>query len=188
MMGSAMMGGILLALIEGFGILLTRYTAKQFQNCKWSWLSFSQITFSVAVINIFILSKGPLKRIWILSFIHFCISMNNCWNLEKEALRLNISLWSHKVSVQLRVLDATLFFENHAEARTDFTADIFTWCSGKRKGVTDNDGSVPSTTMRPSDNHKLKEFSNYAILFLTHMVFPFWHYRNTFHAKKIMYE
>ncbi|XP_067096463.1 mitochondrial import inner membrane translocase subunit Tim17-B [Osmerus mordax] len=32
MMGSAMMGGILLALIEGFGILLTRYTAQQFQN------------------------------------------------------------------------------------------------------------------------------------------------------------
>lgn len=34
MMGSAMMGGILLALIEGFGILLTRYTAQQFQNRK----------------------------------------------------------------------------------------------------------------------------------------------------------
>ncbi|XP_014379376.1 mitochondrial import inner membrane translocase subunit Tim17-B isoform X3 [Alligator sinensis] len=32
MMGSATMGGILLALIEGFGILLTRYTAQQFQN------------------------------------------------------------------------------------------------------------------------------------------------------------
>ncbi|XP_061839291.1 mitochondrial import inner membrane translocase subunit Tim17-B isoform X1 [Nerophis lumbriciformis] len=32
MMGSAMMGGVLLALIEGFGILLTRYTAQQFQN------------------------------------------------------------------------------------------------------------------------------------------------------------
>ncbi|KAG5836457.1 hypothetical protein ANANG_G00254960 [Anguilla anguilla] len=32
MMGSAMMGGILLALIEGVGILLTRYTAQQFQN------------------------------------------------------------------------------------------------------------------------------------------------------------
>ncbi|XP_041712357.1 mitochondrial import inner membrane translocase subunit Tim17-B isoform X1 [Coregonus clupeaformis] len=32
MVGSAMMGGILLALIEGFGILLTRYTAQQFQN------------------------------------------------------------------------------------------------------------------------------------------------------------
>ncbi|KAM7405102.1 hypothetical protein PAMP_012387 [Pampus punctatissimus] len=32
MMGSAMMGGILLALIEGFGILLTRYTAQHFQN------------------------------------------------------------------------------------------------------------------------------------------------------------
>ncbi|XP_033825133.1 mitochondrial import inner membrane translocase subunit Tim17-B isoform X1 [Periophthalmus magnuspinnatus] len=32
MVGSAMMGGILLALIEGFGILLTRYTAPQFQN------------------------------------------------------------------------------------------------------------------------------------------------------------
>nr|XP_003216964.3 PREDICTED: mitochondrial import inner membrane translocase subunit Tim17-B [Anolis carolinensis] len=32
MVGSAMMGGILLALIEGVGILLTRYTAQQFQN------------------------------------------------------------------------------------------------------------------------------------------------------------
>ncbi|XP_037539968.1 mitochondrial import inner membrane translocase subunit Tim17-B [Nematolebias whitei] len=32
MMGSAMMGGILLALIEGFNILLTRSTAPQFQN------------------------------------------------------------------------------------------------------------------------------------------------------------
>ncbi|KAK5895267.1 hypothetical protein CesoFtcFv8_011874 [Champsocephalus esox] len=32
MVGSAMMGGILLALIEGIGILLTRYTAQQFQN------------------------------------------------------------------------------------------------------------------------------------------------------------
>ncbi|XP_049608902.1 mitochondrial import inner membrane translocase subunit Tim17-B isoform X1 [Syngnathus scovelli] len=32
MMGSAMMGGVLLALIEGVGILLTRYTAQQFQN------------------------------------------------------------------------------------------------------------------------------------------------------------
>lgn len=32
MVGSAMMGGILLALIEGFGILLTKYTAQQFQN------------------------------------------------------------------------------------------------------------------------------------------------------------
>ncbi|XP_033980026.1 mitochondrial import inner membrane translocase subunit Tim17-B isoform X1 [Trematomus bernacchii] len=32
MVGSAMMGGILLALIEGFGILLTRYTAQHFQN------------------------------------------------------------------------------------------------------------------------------------------------------------
>lgn len=35
MVGSAMMGGVLLALIEGFGILLTRYTAQQFQNRKW---------------------------------------------------------------------------------------------------------------------------------------------------------
>ncbi|XP_075691032.1 mitochondrial import inner membrane translocase subunit Tim17-B isoform X3 [Rhinoderma darwinii] len=32
MVGSALMGGILLALIEGVGILLTRYTAQQFQN------------------------------------------------------------------------------------------------------------------------------------------------------------
>uniref|UniRef100_A0A2K6EUG6 Translocase of inner mitochondrial membrane 17B n=1 Tax=Propithecus coquereli TaxID=379532 RepID=A0A2K6EUG6_PROCO len=32
MMGSAMMGGVLLALIEGVGILLTRYTAQQFRN------------------------------------------------------------------------------------------------------------------------------------------------------------
>ncbi|XP_007956738.1 mitochondrial import inner membrane translocase subunit Tim17-B [Orycteropus afer afer] len=32
MVGSAMMGGILLALIEGVGILLTRYTAQQFRN------------------------------------------------------------------------------------------------------------------------------------------------------------
>lgn len=40
MMGSAMMGGILLALIEGFGILLTRYTAQQFQNRKWTWSCF----------------------------------------------------------------------------------------------------------------------------------------------------
>ncbi|XP_072423620.1 mitochondrial import inner membrane translocase subunit Tim17-B-like [Chiloscyllium punctatum] len=32
MVGSAMMGGILLALIEGVGILLTKYTAQQFQN------------------------------------------------------------------------------------------------------------------------------------------------------------
>lgn len=35
MVGSAMMGGILLALIEGVGILLTRYTAQQFQNRKF---------------------------------------------------------------------------------------------------------------------------------------------------------
>lgn len=32
MVGSALMGGVLLALIEGSGILLTRYTAKQFRN------------------------------------------------------------------------------------------------------------------------------------------------------------
>uniref|UniRef100_A0A8C5PE71 Translocase of inner mitochondrial membrane 17B n=1 Tax=Leptobrachium leishanense TaxID=445787 RepID=A0A8C5PE71_9ANUR len=32
MAGSALMGGVLLALIEGVGILLTRYTAQQFQN------------------------------------------------------------------------------------------------------------------------------------------------------------
>ncbi|XP_069603949.1 mitochondrial import inner membrane translocase subunit Tim17-B isoform X1 [Ranitomeya imitator] len=32
MVGSALMGGILLALIEGVGILLTRYTSQQFQN------------------------------------------------------------------------------------------------------------------------------------------------------------
>lgn len=32
MVGSAVMGGMLLALIEGLGILLTRYTAQQFQN------------------------------------------------------------------------------------------------------------------------------------------------------------
>ncbi|XP_026781367.2 mitochondrial import inner membrane translocase subunit Tim17-B isoform X2 [Pangasianodon hypophthalmus] len=32
MVGSAMMGGVLLAMIEGVGILLTRYTAQQFQN------------------------------------------------------------------------------------------------------------------------------------------------------------
>ncbi|KAJ8259256.1 hypothetical protein COCON_G00182680 [Conger conger] len=32
MVGSAVMGGILLALIEGVGILITRYTAPQFQN------------------------------------------------------------------------------------------------------------------------------------------------------------
>lgn len=32
MVGSAMMGGILLALIEGVGILFTRYTAQQFRN------------------------------------------------------------------------------------------------------------------------------------------------------------
>lgn len=35
MMGSAMMGGILLALIEGVGILLTRYTAQQFRNGEY---------------------------------------------------------------------------------------------------------------------------------------------------------
>uniref|UniRef100_UPI00358FE511 mitochondrial import inner membrane translocase subunit Tim17-B n=1 Tax=Myxine glutinosa TaxID=7769 RepID=UPI00358FE511 len=32
MVGSAIMGGVLLALIEGVGILLTRYTSGQFQN------------------------------------------------------------------------------------------------------------------------------------------------------------
>ncbi|XP_047393037.1 mitochondrial import inner membrane translocase subunit Tim17-B isoform X3 [Sciurus carolinensis] len=32
MMGSAMMGGVLLALIEGVSILLTHYTAQQFRN------------------------------------------------------------------------------------------------------------------------------------------------------------
>ncbi|XP_037678163.1 mitochondrial import inner membrane translocase subunit Tim17-B isoform X2 [Choloepus didactylus] len=32
MMGSAMMGGILLALIEGVGVLLTHYTTQQFRN------------------------------------------------------------------------------------------------------------------------------------------------------------
>ncbi|KAG7270552.1 hypothetical protein CRUP_025154 [Coryphaenoides rupestris] len=32
MVGSAVVGGILLALIEGVGILLTRYTAPQFKN------------------------------------------------------------------------------------------------------------------------------------------------------------
>lgn len=35
MVGSAMMGGVLLALIEGVGILLTRYTAQQFQNREY---------------------------------------------------------------------------------------------------------------------------------------------------------
>lgn len=30
-----MMGGILLALIEGVGILLTRYTAQQFRNGEY---------------------------------------------------------------------------------------------------------------------------------------------------------
>ncbi|CAM9863934.1 mitochondrial import inner membrane translocase subunit Tim17-B [Petromyzon marinus] len=32
MVGSAVMGGVLLALIEGVGIMLTRYTAQQYQN------------------------------------------------------------------------------------------------------------------------------------------------------------
>uniref|UniRef100_A0A8C4QX67 Mitochondrial import inner membrane translocase subunit TIM17 n=1 Tax=Eptatretus burgeri TaxID=7764 RepID=A0A8C4QX67_EPTBU len=32
MVGSAVMGGVLLALIEGVGIMLTRFTATQFQN------------------------------------------------------------------------------------------------------------------------------------------------------------
>ncbi|KAL1779305.1 mitochondrial import inner membrane translocase subunit Tim17-B [Sigmodon hispidus] len=32
MVGSAMMGGILLTFVEGVGILLTRYTAQQFRN------------------------------------------------------------------------------------------------------------------------------------------------------------
>lgn len=36
MVGSAMMGGILLALIEGVAILLTRYTAQQFQNGEFN--------------------------------------------------------------------------------------------------------------------------------------------------------
>lgn len=49
MMGSAMMGGILLALIEGFGILLTRYTAQQFQNREWSWLSFENYILSIVM-------------------------------------------------------------------------------------------------------------------------------------------
>uniref|UniRef100_A0A8C5MRG1 Translocase of inner mitochondrial membrane 17B n=1 Tax=Leptobrachium leishanense TaxID=445787 RepID=A0A8C5MRG1_9ANUR len=35
MAGSALMGGVLLALIEGVGILLTRYTAQQFQNREY---------------------------------------------------------------------------------------------------------------------------------------------------------
>ena len=35
MVGSAMMGGILLALIEGVGIHLTRYTAQQFRNGEY---------------------------------------------------------------------------------------------------------------------------------------------------------
>lgn len=43
MVGSAAMGGILLALIEGAGILLTRFASAQFPNGKMStmtrWLS-----------------------------------------------------------------------------------------------------------------------------------------------------
>lgn len=37
MVGSAAMGGILLALIEGAGILLTRFASTQFTNGKEPW-------------------------------------------------------------------------------------------------------------------------------------------------------
>lgn len=40
MVGSAAMGGILLALIEGAGILLTRFASAQFQNGKEPCSSF----------------------------------------------------------------------------------------------------------------------------------------------------
>uniref|UniRef100_A0A8B9ZUA8 Mitochondrial import inner membrane translocase subunit Tim17-B n=1 Tax=Anas zonorhyncha TaxID=75864 RepID=A0A8B9ZUA8_9AVES len=36
MVGSALMGGVLLALIEGVGILLTRHTAPHFANREWA--------------------------------------------------------------------------------------------------------------------------------------------------------
>lgn len=52
MMGSAMMGGILLALIEGFGILLTRYTAQQFQNREFCKLDFfNDMIYYITYIN-----------------------------------------------------------------------------------------------------------------------------------------
>ncbi|XP_036054329.1 mitochondrial import inner membrane translocase subunit Tim17-B-like [Onychomys torridus] len=44
MVGSVMMGGILLALIEGVGILLTRYTAQQFLNAPQFLEDPSQLT------------------------------------------------------------------------------------------------------------------------------------------------
>lgn len=50
MVGSAMVGGILLALIEGFGILLTRYTAQQFQNRTWS-SAFSTCLFFLGLLS-----------------------------------------------------------------------------------------------------------------------------------------
>ena len=56
MMGSAMMGGILLALIEGFGILLTRYTAQQFQNRKFG-LTFLLYFGTIFIQQAFILLK-----------------------------------------------------------------------------------------------------------------------------------
>lgn len=49
MVGSAVMGGVLLALIEGIGILLTRYTAHQFQNREYhtmdtTFVDFQEVT------------------------------------------------------------------------------------------------------------------------------------------------
>ncbi|KTG36012.1 hypothetical protein cypCar_00018101 [Cyprinus carpio] len=58
MVGSAMMGGILLALIEGFGILLTRYTAQQFQNPALE--TFTICIFSSSTASPFVEDPGQL--------------------------------------------------------------------------------------------------------------------------------
>lgn len=46
MVGSAAMGGILLALIEGAGILLTRFASAQFPNGKMSAIVFVILPYS----------------------------------------------------------------------------------------------------------------------------------------------
>ena len=43
MAGSAIIGGVLLALIEGIGIVITRWSAEQFKPSKFHWLHCSKI-------------------------------------------------------------------------------------------------------------------------------------------------
>ena len=78
MMGSAMMGGILLALIEGFGILLTRYTAQQFQNRKFG------LTFVIIPQDkqAFILLKPMLYYFWTVIMLNNSLSVFRCVSLD----------------------------------------------------------------------------------------------------------